>query len=128
MRRQIVWGLLALGMAAVGCSSKHVVGTGDPSLGVVSITGPSTNTTPVSGAMTIQDATQLMGAPFVGPTIPDAVPPGTPGTLTVQFTSNDSSLQAQLKFRAGVYDFDFTTSHVTGTLANAAISSDGAHV
>jgi len=68
----------------------------------------------------------LMGAPFVGPTIPDAMPPGTPGTLTVQFTSNESSVQAQLKFRAGVYDFDFTTSHVTGTLANATISYDGA--
>jgi hypothetical protein len=127
MRSEVVWGSLALVMAAVGCSSKHVVGAGDPSLGEVSITGPSNNTTPVSGAMTIQDAAQLMGASFVGPTVPDAVPPGTPGTLTVQFTSNDSSAQAQIKFRAGVYDFDFTTSHVTGTLANAAISYDGAH-
>ncbi len=127
MRSELVWGSLAVVVAAVGCTSKHVVGAGDPSLGVVSITGPSNNTAPVSGAMTIQDAAQLMGAPFVGPTIPDAVPPGTPGTLTVQFTSNEASVQAQLKFRAGAYDFDFTTSHVSGTLANGAINYDGAH-
>ena len=83
---------------------------------------------PVSGALTVAEAHLLIGAPFVGPTVPDAVPPGTPGVLTVTFTSDSTStVAANLKFRAGVYDFDFTTANITGSLANAVINYDGGH-
>jgi hypothetical protein len=124
--QNIVWGTVLM-LAMTACSSKHTVGEGNPALGVVSITSPSTGIAPTIGAMTIDDAAVLMGAPFVGPTVPDAVPPGIPGVLTVQFTSTNAQLQANVKFRAGVYDFDFTTSNLTGTLANATINYDGGH-
>jgi hypothetical protein len=114
-------------LALAACSQTHTVGAGNPSLGVVSITGPS-SVNPTSGALTVGEAGVLIGAPFIGPTIPDAVPPGTPGTLTVTFTSEDTQhVKVNLKFRAGVYDFDFTTSNITGSLQNAVIDYDGGH-
>ncbi len=121
---------IAIGIAAaltIACTSKHTTGAGDPSLGVVSITGPS-SVGATSGALTVGEAGVLIGAPFIGPTIPDAVPPGTPGILTVTFTSEDTEhVKVNLKFRAGVYDFDFTTSNITGSLADAVIDYDGGH-
>jgi hypothetical protein len=118
--------LIGLALLAVGCSTQHTVGAGNPSLGVVSITGPSDNSAPTSGRLSVSEAALLTGAPFVGPTTPEAVPPGTPGTLTVHFlVQPDSNIQAELKFRAGVYDFDFVTTNISGNLQNAMIHYGG---
>jgi hypothetical protein len=118
--------LIGLALLAVGCSTQHTVGAGNPSLGVVSITAPDTPSNPTSGTLSVVEAQQLIGDPFIGPTVPDAVPPGTPGTLTVHFLSNaDSNVKAELTFRAGVYNFDFTTSDISGNLLNATIHYGG---
>jgi hypothetical protein len=111
--------LIGLALLAVGCSTQHTVGAGNPSLGVVSITGPSDNTVPVSGrSISAADAAKLMGLPFVGPTSPVLVMPSNAnGVVTATFSSNNqSSVNVELGLRVGAYNFDFTTTDVSGSL------------
>jgi hypothetical protein len=124
--------LLASALLLVGCSTQHTVGAGNPSLGVVSITGPSDTVVPTSGRLSVSDAATLMGAPFVGPTSPVLVMPSNAnGVVTVNFTSNSSTgVAAQLGLTVGAYSFNFTTSNISGALGagnTVTIIYDGLH-
>jgi hypothetical protein len=124
--------LIGLALLAIGCSTKHTVGAGDPSLGVVSITGPSDTTVPQAGRLSVEDVIALTGAPFVGPTSPVLVMPSNAnGVVTVQFTGNSqTNVSAQLGLTVGAYAFNFTTTNVSGSLGaghTVTIIYDGLH-
>ena len=114
--KRFFWGVAILSM--VGCGGTHTTGPGNPSLGVVSITGPSDTFVPTSGALSAGDAAILIGAPFVGPTSPVLVMPSNAnGVVTVTFTSESQGhVAALLGLTVGVYAFNFQTSDITGSL------------
>lgn len=130
--RAITW-LVGLSVLLVGCSTKHTTGAGDPSLGVVSITGPSDTTiVPSAGRLSVAEAALLIGNPFIGPTSPVLVMPSNAnGVVTVNFTSNSSTgVAAQLGLTVGAYNFNFTTSNISGSLGvgnTVTIIYDGLH-